>query len=105
MATAADNIEHQASGHAKSAVAPDCVHAQEGGGEDTGVGALFASKAAVQLLIGPLAGGVIDRVGYDLPMMFGLLVMFFSTLLFACGSSYGVLFFARSVASDLRGQI
>ena len=32
-------------------------------GEDTGVGALFASKAAVQLLIGPLAGGVIDRVG------------------------------------------
>lgn len=66
-------------------------------GEDTGVGALFASKAAVQLLVGPFAGAVIDRVGYDLPMMFGLLVMFFSTLMFACGSSYGVLFFARSL--------
>lgn len=30
-------------------------------------------------------------------MMFGLTIMFFSTLLFACGSSYGVLFFARSL--------
>jgi DHA1 family vesicular acetylcholine transporter-like MFS transporter 3 len=30
-------------------------------------------------------------------MMFGLTVMFFSTLLFACGTSYGVLFFARSL--------
>ena len=30
-------------------------------------------------------------------MMFGLCIMFFSTLLFACGSSYGVLFFARSL--------
>lgn len=42
-------------------------------------------------------GYVIDRIGYDLPMMFGLMVMFFSTMLFAVGSSYGVLFLARSV--------
>ena len=36
-------------------------------------------------------------IGYDLPMMFGLTVMFFSTLLFAVGESYGLLFFARSL--------
>merc|ERR1711953_375912 len=41
-------------------------------GEDTGIGYLFASKAAIQILIGPFSGHVIDRVGYDWPMMFGL---------------------------------
>jgi len=66
-------------------------------GEDSGIGLLFASKAAVQIFVNPLSGYIIDRIGYDLPMMFGLTVMFFSTLLFACGSSYGVLFFARSL--------
>lgn len=30
-------------------------------------------------------------------MMFGLVVMFFSTLIFACGNSYSVLFVARSL--------
>lgn len=30
-------------------------------------------------------------------MMFGLIVMFFSTLIFACGRSYSVLFIARSL--------
>ena len=66
-------------------------------GEDSGIGLLFASKAAIQIFIGPFAGGIIDRVGYDLPMMFGLTIMFFSTLLFAVGKSYGLLFFARSL--------
>ncbi len=66
-------------------------------GEDTGIGVLFASKAAVQIFINPVSGTIIDKIGYDLPMMFGLIIMFFSTLLFACGSSYGVLFFARSL--------
>ncbi|XP_040578104.1 vesicular acetylcholine transporter [Lepeophtheirus salmonis] len=66
-------------------------------GEDSGIGVLFASKAAIQIFINPISGTIIDKVGYDLPMMFGLTIMFFSTLLFACGSSYGVLFFARSL--------
>ena len=66
-------------------------------GEDSGIGLLFASKAAVQIFVNPISGTIIDRIGYDLPMMFGLTVMFFSTLLFAVGSSYGVLFFARSL--------
>jgi len=66
-------------------------------GEDSGIGMLFASKAAVQIFINPISGHIIDKIGYDLPMMFGITVMFFSTLMFACGSSYGVLFFARSL--------
>ena len=66
-------------------------------GEDTGIGYLFASKAAIQILIGPFAGTVIDRIGYDWPMMFGLTVMFFSTLLFAIGDTYSMLFFARAL--------
>ena len=40
---------------------------------------------------------MIDRVGYDWPMMFGLTVMFFSTLLFAVGDTYSMLFFARAL--------
>merc|ERR1719445_2971373 len=66
-------------------------------GEDSGIGLLFASKAAVQIFVNPISGYIIDRIGYDLPMMFGLIIMFFSTLIFACGKSYSVLFVARSL--------
>merc|ERR1712223_156624 len=66
-------------------------------GEDSGIGLLFASKAMIQIFINPISGTVIDRIGYDLPMMGGLSVKFFSTLLFAVGKSYGLLFFARSL--------
>ena len=66
-------------------------------GEEAGIGLMIASKALVQLLINPLSGTIIDRVGYDKPFTFGLLIMFFSTVLFAIGQSYTVLFFARSL--------
>lgn len=66
-------------------------------GEDSAVGMLFASKAIVQLFINPFSGAVIDRIGYDTPMMIGLTIMFVSTAIFACGQSYSVLFFARSL--------
>ncbi|KAJ1528507.1 hypothetical protein ONE63_006914 [Megalurothrips usitatus] len=66
-------------------------------GQDTSTGILFASKAIVQLMINPFSGALIDRIGYDIPMMIGLVVMFLSTAMFACGRSYGTLFFARSL--------
>ncbi|KAF7488640.1 Vesicular acetylcholine transporter [Sarcoptes scabiei] len=66
-------------------------------GEDSAVGMLFASKAIIQLFVNPFSGAIIDRIGYDIPMMIGLGVMFFSTAVFACGQSYGVLFLARSL--------
>lgn len=64
---------------------------------DSATGFLFASKAIVQLMVNPFSGALIDKIGYDIPMMIGLIIMFFSTAVFACGKSYGVLFFARSL--------
>lgn len=66
-------------------------------GEDSAVGFLFASKAIVQLFINPFSGAIIDRIGYEIPMMIGLIVMFFSTMVFAIGQTYTVLFMARSL--------
>lgn len=66
-------------------------------GQDSATGILFASKAIVQLMVNPFSGALIDRIGYDIPMMIGLIIMFLSTSIFACGRSYGMLFFARSL--------
>lgn len=66
-------------------------------GEESAIGMLFASKAFVQLLINPFSGHIIDRIGYDIPMMIGLTIMFLSTAVFAVGKSYSILFFARSL--------
>lgn len=67
-------------------------------GEDGGaIGVLFASKAIMQLMINPFTGTLIDRIGYDRPLMVGLTIMFFSTIVFAFGESYAVLFLARSL--------
>ncbi|XP_063162350.1 vesicular acetylcholine transporter [Candoia aspera] len=65
--------------------------------EDIKIGVLFASKALLQLLVSPLSGTFIDRVGYVLPLLIGLLVMFLSTLIFAFAENYGTLFAARSL--------
>ncbi|XP_071953477.1 probable vesicular acetylcholine transporter-B [Antedon mediterranea] len=61
------------------------------------IGFLFASKAIIQLIVNPFAGTLIDRVGYDIPMIIGLIVMFLATLVYAFGKTYGILFFARSL--------
>ncbi|XP_032666961.1 vesicular acetylcholine transporter isoform X3 [Odontomachus brunneus] len=66
-------------------------------GQDSATGMLFASKAIVQLMVNPFSGALIDKIGYDIPMMIGLCIMFLSTSVFACGKSYSVLFFARSL--------
>lgn len=66
-------------------------------GQDQATGILFASKAIVQLMVNPFSGALIDRIGYDIPMMIGLTIMFLSTAVFACGKSYSLLFFARSL--------
>ncbi|XP_078387172.1 putative vesicular acetylcholine transporter-A [Cetorhinus maximus] len=65
--------------------------------EDIQIGVLFASKAILQLLANPLTGTFIDRVGCDIPLFIGLTIIFFSTLTFAFGESYAMLFVARSL--------
>ncbi|XP_016111101.1 probable vesicular acetylcholine transporter-B [Sinocyclocheilus anshuiensis] len=64
---------------------------------DIQIGVLFASKAILQLMVSPLSGTFIDRVGYDIPLLIGLLVMFVSTCIFAFADNYGTLFAARSL--------
>ena len=65
--------------------------------EDKSIGWLFASKAIVQLFVSPFAGPIIDRLGYERPLIVGLSVLFVSTSIFAFGRSYMVLFVARSL--------
>uniref|UniRef100_A0A4W3HAT5 Vesicular acetylcholine transporter n=1 Tax=Callorhinchus milii TaxID=7868 RepID=A0A4W3HAT5_CALMI len=67
------------------------------GTNDIQIGVLFASKAILQLLANPLTGTFIDRVGYDIPLFIGLIIMFFSTIIFAFGETYATLFIARSL--------
>ncbi|CRL05790.1 CLUMA_CG018818, isoform A [Clunio marinus] len=76
---------------------PTTPHPRDHHGQDSATGVLFASKAIVQLMVNPFSGAIIDRIGYDIPMMIGLIIMFLSTSLFACGRSYSLLFFARSL--------
>ncbi|XP_025830358.1 vesicular acetylcholine transporter-like [Agrilus planipennis] len=80
-----------------STIAPGVPYKHQHHGQDQATGILFASKAIVQLMVNPFSGGLIDRIGYDIPMMIGLCIMFLSTATFACGRSYGLLFFARSL--------
>ncbi|KAK6029659.1 hypothetical protein OSTOST_04227 [Ostertagia ostertagi] len=65
--------------------------------EEMELGWLFASKALIQIFVNPFSGYIIDRIGYELPMVIGLVVMFSSTAIFALGHSYSVMFFARSL--------
>ncbi|XP_075223241.1 vesicular monoamine transporter isoform X1 [Lycorma delicatula] len=65
--------------------------------ETVAVGMMFASKAFVQLLANPIVGPLTHRIGYSIPMFTGFIIMFISTLIFAFGRSYGVLFLARAL--------
>ncbi|XP_026873242.1 probable vesicular acetylcholine transporter-A [Electrophorus electricus] len=64
---------------------------------DVQIGVLFASKAILQLIVNPLTGTFIDRVGYDIPLLIGLSIMFVSTCIFAFAENYVTLFVARSL--------
>ncbi|XP_060524891.1 synaptic vesicular amine transporter isoform X2 [Cylas formicarius] len=61
------------------------------------VGMLFASKAFVQLMANPFVGPLTHKIGYSIPMFAGFVIMFLSTLIFAFGRSYSVLFIARAL--------
>lgn len=65
--------------------------------ENMEVGMMFASKAFVQLLANPFVGPLTNKIGYSIPMFCGFIIMFFSTVIFAFGRSYTVLFLARAL--------
>lgn len=63
--------------------------------ENGKVGALFASKALVQLVINPCVGSITNYYGYSVPFIFGTITLFISSMIFSCGRSYLVLLLAR----------
>jgi len=65
--------------------------------ENLEVGVMFASKAFVQLIANPFVGRLTNSIGYSIPMFAGFIIMFISTVIFAFGRSYSVLFFARAL--------
>ncbi|CAH1373690.1 unnamed protein product [Tenebrio molitor] len=65
--------------------------------ETVEVGMMFASKAFVQLLANPFVGPLTHKIGYSVPMFAGFVIMFLSTIIFAFGRSYSVLFIARAL--------
>ncbi|VDQ05558.1 unnamed protein product, partial [Trichobilharzia regenti] len=75
----------------------DKIMHEEIGNEHIQVGLMFASKAFVQLLVNPLIGPLTNKIGYSIPMFTGFVIMFTSTIVFAFGESYAVLFVARAL--------
>ncbi|CAO1402819.1 unnamed protein product [Diamesa hyperborea] len=65
--------------------------------ETVEVGLMFASKAFVQLLANPIVGPLTHKIGYSIPMFAGFVIMFISTIIFAFGRTYPVLFIARAL--------
>uniref|UniRef100_A0A0N5A0D0 MFS domain-containing protein n=1 Tax=Parastrongyloides trichosuri TaxID=131310 RepID=A0A0N5A0D0_PARTI len=65
--------------------------------ENVQVGLMFGSKALVQLIANPWVGPLTNKIGYTVPMFFGFVVMFLSTIMFAFGTSFGTLWFARAL--------
>ncbi|BET01851.1 Solute carrier family 18 (Vesicular [Nesidiocoris tenuis] len=65
--------------------------------ESVSVGLMFASKAFVQLITNPFVGPLTHRIGYSIPMLMGFFIMFLSTIIFAFGRTYTVLFAARAL--------
>merc|ERR1719471_2583890 len=65
--------------------------------ENLEVGVMFASKAFVQLIANPFVGRLTNSIGYSIPMFAGFIIMFISTVIFAFGRSYSVLFLARAL--------
>ncbi|KAI4455409.1 tyrosyl-dna phosphodiesterase 1 [Holotrichia oblita] len=63
-------------------------------------GLMYASKDIALLISSPLIGGLIDRVGYDDPLVGGIGFILVSTIIFAFGDSYW-LFFTNRVFQGL----
>lgn len=65
--------------------------------DDVLIGFLFATKPLTQLIINPFSGSLIDRIGYDFPMILGLCIGCVSTFIFAYTNTFTLLFVARAL--------
>jgi len=83
--------------HDGGATAADMAKHNELIQENVEVGILLASKPFIQLLANPFVGPLTNRIGYSIPMFAGFVIMFISTIIFAFGRNYTVLFVARAL--------
>ncbi|RWS05864.1 hypothetical protein B4U79_18147 [Dinothrombium tinctorium] len=65
--------------------------------ENAEIGFLFSSKALMQLLLNPFVGKLINRFGYCLPQTLGSAILLLSSLIYAFGENFALLFMARSI--------
>uniref|UniRef100_A0A6A7G1Z0 Synaptic vesicular amine transporter n=1 Tax=Hirondellea gigas TaxID=1518452 RepID=A0A6A7G1Z0_9CRUS len=65
--------------------------------ENVPLGIMYSAKALMQLFTNPFIGPLTYRIGYSIPMFAGFVIMFISTIIFAFGNSYAVLFAARAL--------
>ncbi|CAG0898676.1 unnamed protein product, partial [Cyprideis torosa] len=65
--------------------------------ENGRIGFLFASKAFFQLFVNPVVGIWANKIGYVVPLLMGTFVLFTSSILFAFGRSFPMIFLARSI--------
>ncbi|XP_045530614.1 synaptic vesicular amine transporter [Pieris brassicae] len=86
-----ENVTHMNITAQKEARHQELIH------ETVAVGVMFASKAIVQLIANPFVGPLTHKIGYSVPMFTGFILMFLSTIIFAFGRSYSVLFIARAL--------
>ncbi|XP_072377380.1 chromaffin granule amine transporter-like [Diabrotica undecimpunctata] len=73
--------------------------------ENGPLGALLASKAFVQLAFTPLIGYLVGILGCYVPLLVGSGNMLLASILFACGSTYGVLVLARALHGSASAAI
>ncbi|CAJ0575817.1 unnamed protein product, partial [Mesorhabditis spiculigera] len=65
--------------------------------ENSRLGILVGMKCLVQVFTQPFIGPLTTRIGFSVPLFIGFIIMIVSTILFAFGQSYGVLFAARAI--------
>nr|XP_039261023.1 synaptic vesicular amine transporter-like [Styela clava] len=65
--------------------------------ENLFLGFLLASKPFTEAIANVAVGPLTDRIGYDVPMFAGYIIYIFSSITFAFGTTYAVLFFARAL--------
>ncbi|XP_067118680.1 synaptic vesicular amine transporter-like [Centruroides vittatus] len=65
--------------------------------ENTNLGIMFASKFVVQIITNYFVILLINRMGYSVSIFIGLVTILLSTIIYAIGNSYSILFFSRSL--------
>ena len=91
------DCQHMANTTSYLEISRDYIIPQNIINENEEVGLLFASKAIVQLTVNPIVGPLTNRMGCPTPLFVGTLILIVSSLMFAYGETFTVMFLARSI--------